>query len=205
MLLKDYVPFFISKTREMNCIYNAQEREINKLNLDVKDLVKQCFVNTATWGLKIWEQFVGINTDTSKSIEERRVNILAKLRGQGTTTKKVIEEIAQSYADKAKVTEYNKESYFIVGLESINKGYPFSLDGLFQAIEAIQPAHLESRYNLKSTTKDKLRFAAITRSAETITVYPWTPKETHVQGKIYISTSNNRTLETTTIYPKGGN
>ena len=59
MLLKNYVPFFIANITEMQNIYNTQQKEIDKLNLDVKDLKAQCFVNTATWGLSIWEDFVG--------------------------------------------------------------------------------------------------------------------------------------------------
>lgn len=202
MLLKNYVPFFIANITEMQNIYNTQQKEIDKLNLDVKDLKAQCFVNTATWGLSIWEDFVGINTDTRKSINERRANILAKLRGQGTTTIKVIEEIVKAYADKAQVTEHNKESYFTVELESKNKGFPYSLNSLYNIIEEIQPAHLEATYNLISTTKSKLNLSTTLLSAETTTIYPYTPKAISLNTNLNIATSNAIDTETTIIYPK---
>ncbi|MCD3223931.1 putative phage tail protein [Clostridium botulinum] len=202
MLLKDYVPFFISKIKQMQNIYAAQQNELDKLNLDVKDLKAQCFVKTATWGLKPWEEFVGINTDVSKSIEERRANILAKLRGQGTTTKKVIEEIAQAYADKVMVVEHNKESYFTVDLESIDKGFSYSLNSLYNIIEEIQPAHLEATYNLISTTNSKLNLATTLLSAETTTIYPYTPKVIEINTNLNIATGSAIDTETTIIYPK---
>lgn len=202
MLLKNYVPFFISKIKEMQNIYNAQQKEIDKLNLDVKDLKAQSFVNTATWGLSLWEEFVGINTDISKSIEERRASILAKFRGQGTTTRKVIEEIAQAYADNIRVTEHNKESCFTVDLESIDKGFPYSLNSLYNIIEEIQPAHLEAIYSLISTTNSKLNLATTLLSAETTTIYPYTPKAIRLNTKLNIATGNAIDTETTIIYPK---
>ncbi|MCD3206763.1 YmfQ family protein [Clostridium botulinum C] len=202
MLLKNYVPFFISNIKEMQNIYSTQQKEIDKLNLDVKDLKAQCFVKTATWGLSWWEEFVSITTDTSKSIEERRANILAKLRGQGTTTKKVIEEIAQAYADKVRVTEHNKESYFSLALESINKGFSYSLNSLYNIIEEIQPAHLEATYNLISTTNSNLYLGTTLLSAETTTIYPYTPKAIRLNTKLNIATGNAIDTETTIIYPK---
>ncbi|RXM71997.1 XkdT-like protein [Clostridium tetani] len=202
--LKDYVPFFIAKIREIQEIYKAQGKELDNINLDIKDLVKQCFVSTATWGLDYWEELLNINIDKSKSTQERRSNILAKLRGQGTTTIEVIRDIAKAYADKVEIREDNPNYAFYINLESY-KGYPFNLDSLYSNIEEIKPAHLECKYKLKSTTKDKIKFASIIRIAETITIYPWTPKEIVVKGKVYIPISNNRSLETITIYPgKGG-
>nr|WP_269205519.1 putative phage tail protein [Clostridium botulinum] len=186
----------------MQNIYSTQQKEIDKLNLDVKDLKAQCFVKTATWGLSWWEEFVSITTDTSKSIEERRANILAKLRGQGTTTKKVIEEIAQAYADKVRVTEHNKESYFSLALESINKGFSYSLNSLYNIIEEIQPAHLEATYNLISTTNSNLYLGTTLLSAETTTIYPYTPKAIRLNTKLNIATGNAIDTETTIIYPK---
>lgn len=201
MQLKNYVPFFISKIKEIDCIYKAQEKELNKLSLSIEELIKQCFVNTATWGLDYWEEFLNINIDKSKSIQERRSNILAKLRGQGTTTVEVIRDIAKAYADKIEVIEDNPNYAFYINLESYN-GYPFNLDSLYSNIEEIKPAHLECKYKLKSTTKDKIKFASITRCAETITVYPYNPKEIKLTGQIKLTLGDSTGLENITVYPR---
>lgn len=204
-MLNKYLPSFLLDNKELVEILKVANIEIANIDNLIQDLYKQCFIKTATWGLKFWEENLDIKTDINKSYEERRSIILAKLRGQGTTTKKMIQSVAQSFVDGiVEVIEKNQDYAFQINIESI-KGFPYKLDSLYNGIDEIKPAHLGTEYNLKSTTKDRIRFASITRSAETITIYPWTPKETQVQGKIYISTSNNRTLETTTIYPKGGN
>lgn len=201
MLLKDYVPFFISKIKDMQEIYKAQGKELNKIKLDIKDLCNQCFVATATWGLDYWEEFLKIETDTSKAIQERRSNIFAKLRGQGTTTKKVIEEIAEAYADVANVIEDNPNYAFYINLESY-KGYPFNLDSLYKNIEEIKPAHLAANYRLTSTTKNKFRIGTITRYAETITVYPYNPREIELKEQIKLALGDSTGLENITVYPK---
>ncbi|RXI57231.1 XkdT-like protein [Clostridium tetani] len=199
--LKNYVPFFISKIKELDFIYKAQEKELDNINLDINDLVKQCFVSTATWGLDYWEEFLNINIDKSKSIQERRSNILAKLRGQGTTTVETIKEIAQAYADNVEVTEDNPNYAFYINLESF-RGYPFNLNSLYKNIIEIKPAHLECKYKLTSTTKNKFRIATITMYAETITVYPYNPKEIALKGQIKLALGNNTGLENITVYPR---
>ncbi|NEZ47952.1 DUF2313 domain-containing protein [Clostridium niameyense] len=201
MQLKDYVPFFISKIKDIEQIYKAQDKELNKIKLDIKDLRNQCFVATATWGLDFWEEFLNIETDTSKSIQERRSNIFAKLRGQGTTTVEVIKQIAQAYADIANVTEDNPNYAFYINLESY-KGYPFNLDSLYKNIEEIKPAHLQCNYKLTSTTKGKFRIGTITRYAETITVYPYNPREIELKGTIKLALGDSTGLENITVYPR---
>ncbi|MCD3234261.1 YmfQ family protein [Clostridium botulinum D/C] len=205
MNLKNYVPFFISKIITLDAIYTAQDKEFSKLNFNIEDLKKQFFINTATWGLTLWEEFLGIDTDTNKSIGERRSRILAKIRGAGTTTKQLIKEISQSYADNVDVIENTSNYSFKINLENTNKGFPYNLDSLYSTIQEIKPAHLNVDYGLKSTTKNNFYLGSITRTAETITIYPWTPKKTSVNGKFFIPINNSNSIETTTIYPKGGN
>ncbi|AJA42603.1 hypothetical protein phiCT453B_51 (endogenous virus) [Clostridium phage phiCT453B] len=201
MKLKSYVPPFITEIKEINDILDSQQAEFDKLNLTIEDIKKQCFICTATWGLVLWEEFLNITTDTSKSIRERRSNILARIRGQGTTTVEVIRDIAKAYADKVEVIEDNPNYAFYINLESYN-GYPFNLDSLYSNIEEIKPAHLECKYKLKSTTKDKIKFASITRCAETITVYPYNPKEIKLTGQIKLTLGDSTGLENITVYPR---
>ncbi|MHB9945607.1 XkdT-like protein [Clostridium botulinum] len=205
-MLNKYLPSFLLDNKELVEILKASNLEIENIHNLIQDLYKQCFIKTSTWGLKFWEENLEIETDISKSYEERRSIILGKLRGQGTTTKKMMQNVVESFVDDiVEVIEKNKDYAFQINIESI-KGFPYKLDSLYAAIDEIKPAHLGTKYNLRSTTKDKIRFASVTRYAEEITVYPWNPKNTSVKGKIYIPISNNRSLETITIYPgKRGN
>ncbi|WP_189928409.1 putative phage tail protein [Clostridium tetani] len=196
-----YLPPFLLKNRDLKELIRVEQLEFNSVDELIEDIYKQCFIKTSTWGLKYWEKDLGIKSDKNKNYEERRSNILAKIRSKGTTTKKMLEEVALAYVDKATVTEDNPNYVFHINLESF-RGYSFSLDNLYKYINEIKPAHLEAKYSLKSTTKDKIKIASILRAAETITVYPYNPKEIKLKGQIKLGLGDNTGLENITVYPK---
>ena len=141
MLIKDYLPsFFINK--DLKKILDQEQIEIDNYNILIKDLLNQCFVNTATWGLKYWEELLGIKTNVYKNIEFRRTTIIAKLRGQGTTTKSLIKNVAESFSNgEVEVIENNKNYSFTIKFVG-SRGIPPNLADLKNAIEDIKPAHL---------------------------------------------------------------
>ena len=51
------------------------------------DVMNQFFVDTATWGLALWEWQVGLQTDTSLSLDTRRAAIRQKLVASGNTAR----------------------------------------------------------------------------------------------------------------------
>lgn len=60
----------------------------------LEDVIDQFFVDTATWGLRLWEQQVGIQTDTSLSQAARRSAIKQKLVASGNTTAEMVRGLA---------------------------------------------------------------------------------------------------------------
>ena len=72
--------------------------EVDMLKAYVEDLSKNLYVKTATWGLDLFEGELGLVTDKSISYEERRERILAKKRGNGTTTKKMLKNTAEAFS-----------------------------------------------------------------------------------------------------------
>ena len=149
MQVKDYIPKFLLDIEELRTIYNVQQIEIDKLNADAKDLLNQFFVASATWGLSRWEEFVGFNTDTGKSIEERRARILAKLRGQGTTTVQMLTNVCKAYVEDVSIVEHPSKYFFDINLNS-NKGFPNALEDLYESVDEIKPAHLATHFSLTS-------------------------------------------------------
>lgn len=95
--LKRYVPPFVYEKKEMDALYTAQGYEVGLARHNLEDLVDQCFVSTATWGLIRWEEVFGIATNMSLSYEQRREIIIAKIRGQGTTTAEMIRSVAEAF------------------------------------------------------------------------------------------------------------
>lgn len=154
-MLSNYVPPFLYESESttpkkiLYKIYNSQQAEIDTLNNNNKDIINQCFVNTATWGLDIWENELGIVTNTQKTYVERRNKILSKIRMQSPVTKTSIESIAKIFAETTNVILHNEEYWFEIDLET-HSGFTNFLDDLMEALEELKPAHLGVRYKLTS-------------------------------------------------------
>lgn len=109
-------------------------------------LFDQLHVQTATWGLNAWERALGLEVDVSKDTEYRRTRVLSKLRGQGTTTVAMIQNVAESFSNGAvDVLEHPARYHFDVKFTG-TIGIPPNMDDLTAAIEEIKPAHLEYDY-----------------------------------------------------------
>ncbi|WP_373845088.1 YmfQ family protein [Clostridium sp.] len=114
-----------------------------------EDILNQCFVDTATWGLVFWESIFNITTDLNKSYEDRRAVIKAKLRGSGTTTRQMIKNTAEAFSGgECDVIMHPEDNSFTVQFIGI-KGIPKNLEDFKHMLEDIKPAHLG--YYLKYT------------------------------------------------------
>ncbi|MBZ9635576.1 YmfQ family protein [Clostridium sp. FP1] len=144
-----YLPPYCRASKIMMNVQNANALEIGLLNYNVNDLLNQFFIDTATWGLNLWERDYRISTDLNKSYEERREILKAKKRGSGTATKKMIKNVAQAFSGgEVYIIENSYDYSFIVQFIGI-KGIPKNMNGLIDMIETIKPAHLG--YSFKYT------------------------------------------------------
>ena len=128
------MPKYYRGILEITLLQKVIEKELDTVDLISKDVLNQFFIYTATWSLPIWERIFGLTVgDKTSNIEERRENLISKLRSYGTTTKEMI----ASYAFKILFTS-------IVGI-------PKNIENFKAVIEVIKPAHLnfsiEFRYN----------------------------------------------------------
>lgn len=145
MALIDRLPLFYKDTKEVINIQNALENEILVLERKVKTLINDLFVITSE-NINEWEKFVGIKVDVTKPLEFRKNNVIARIRGKGTTTKELIKNVSESYANaEVDVIENNNLYSFLVKFIGV-KGIPENLDDLKKAIEEIKPAHLSVNY-----------------------------------------------------------
>jgi len=146
MLLKDYVPSLLCSGEIFSRIYAAQQTKIDSTNMDIQDLINQCFIETATWGLVLWEEEFGVKTDLTDTYENRRSRVIAKKRGQGVTTVAMIKNVAEAFANgTVEVIEDNIEYNFAIKFVS-TKGIPPKIEDLKSAIDQIKPAHLGVSY-----------------------------------------------------------
>ena len=154
MDLIDYLPDQYKNSPEVAELQQALQYWAEKLHADRDGLFDQFFIKSATWGLRLWEKALGLETDVSKPYGFRRTRIESKLRGLGTTTKELVKNVAASFSNgDVDVIEHNDEDYFeIIFVGTL--GVPPNMEDLTAAIEEIKPAHLAYEYVYKYRTWD---------------------------------------------------
>ncbi len=145
------VPPFISEKKEMHALYDTQGYAVGYLVHCMEDMMKQCFIATATWGLTRWEKFFGLPTNLSLTYEQRREILYAKIQGQGTVTVELIKTVAAAFSGgDVEVIEDNPNHCFTVRFVGI-KGIPRNMSGFIAMLESIKPAHLAYRFEYRYT------------------------------------------------------
>lgn len=149
--LAGYAPPFLAEVLELAEIYRTEGSEIGLLQHELRDLLDQCFIETATWGLLRWEKMLGVATNMSLTYEQRREILMAKLRGQSTTTKQMIRDTAAAFSGgEVRVIEDNSKHHFIVRFVGV-KGIPRNMQAFIDMLEDIKPAHLSYSFEYTYT------------------------------------------------------
>lgn len=142
MKLIELLPDYYKNSPQVVELQGAFEHWTNALQAAKDDMFRQANIESATWSLKLWEAAVNLETDVTKPLEQRRTRIMSKLRGSGTTTKQLIQNVAESFSNvSVTILEYNSESRFEVKFTGI-LGVPPNISDLAAAIEEVKPAHL---------------------------------------------------------------
>ena len=152
MNLMELLPKVWENAPEMAAIQDALTPLAKQAQLDMEGCFAQLNPETATWGLDIWEQALGLATDLSLPEAFRRSRIISKLRGQGTTTAEMLKNVAERYTDMdVEVGEYPPE--YRVEIRFVGAlGSPANLDALTKDLSEIMPAHLARDYIFKYQT-----------------------------------------------------
>ena len=147
-----YVTPKINKKDIMSKIYESQKGQIDVINGNIKDIIDNLFVDTATWSLDLWEEELGIETVLNDTLENRRSRIKAKLRGYGICTKKHIKNVALSYGyGEIEPIEYYEN--YILEIKFISTlGVPPNLNDFKKTMRLIVPAHIGIKYTFRYNT-----------------------------------------------------
>lgn len=143
-----YLPKFLASDKAMFHALAACSTQHEKQRLILDDLSNQFFAQTATWGLAEWERLVGIETDISKSIEERRGIVLEKLKKPPSVTPAFLQSLINRHiTDKSGLVEADNEHYAVNF--TIPSGKVPDSDALFADIDTYIPAHLGRKIRLR--------------------------------------------------------
>ena len=102
------------------------------------------------------EEEFGIVPDPSKSLQDRRAVLVAKLRGQGTTTAEFIRNVAASF-QYGEVDVDDASTPYVVNIIFENvMGVPPNMSDFIAALEEVKPAHIIFNYTYKYNTWNDL-------------------------------------------------
>jgi hypothetical protein len=142
-----YLPTYYENSRVMRSHLDGVGMELDKLSEALHETLDQFFVQTATWGLVHWENELGIYSDPSKPISQRRAVVESKLRGSGSFSGRLVQNVAEAYyVGNVDVTFQPAEWSFTIYFKD-TIGVPPNLDDIKAMIEEIKPAHLIAEYS----------------------------------------------------------
>lgn len=127
-------------------IFKADGQQVDFFNEAIEDIQKQLLIDTATWGLIVYEKELKIKTDLNKPLDDRRAVIKSKLRGSGKVDHIQIKLVADAYTNGDVVVSFN--GHIIVKFTSLY-GIPPNLDDVKNALEDVKPAHLAIYYEFR--------------------------------------------------------
>ena len=157
MRLLDLLPGFYANCSQTTDLQNAFGMALDAAQAARDDCLLQLDVNTATWGLDLWEEAYGIKKDAGKSYAFRRSRILSKMRGTGTVTALMIKNVAESFVNgEVAVDEHPDQYRFDIRFVG-TRGIPPNLNDLKAALEDIKPAHLAVSYIILYRTYGDLK------------------------------------------------
>lgn len=150
----NYLPSYYRDRINVKKLMEITDRELGELNYYAITLGGQATVKKATWGVRTWEKEMGIVYNPSMPLEDRREVVIAKIRGRGTTTKKMIKNIAEAFSgSEVEVIEFPEEHYFVIKFVG-TRGVPKNMQGFIDMLNLIKPSHLEYLFEYTYLTWD---------------------------------------------------
>lgn len=165
----NYLPFFLSKDNRFKSINAADSVEHEKIRLEVQELLQQLFIDTATWGLQLWEEFCGIVPDTTQDYKTRRSKILAILNGKQTVTLEFIRYLVNRYVadDTGNILPHYEQYYIDIMLPD---GKVTSFEELEKMLRIYMPAHLGWHYLAYVQQNSNIYAGGITNKASYVNI-----------------------------------
>ena len=138
----DYYPYVIKVIREFKALMKAEGFEIDFVDADLETVFSDAFLSTMTaHRVEEWESALGLSHSSTDSLEDRRENIIALIRGAGKLNTERINSIVRIYTGMDAVSYFNNSTIYVkLNAPAGNKQYNFS--NLENALEKRKPAHL---------------------------------------------------------------
>lgn len=133
-----YLPRFLSKEPTFKDAEDTLSTEHENLRVKLADLARQFFIETATWSMRDWEEFVGVKS--ASDLEGRRLRVKAKLLGGDVMTVANTNKLIRSFT--AGERSYADESRGANVLKIVLRDRVLYWRELYDSIMELMPAHL---------------------------------------------------------------
>lgn len=154
-LIKLYPDHLQNKT--ISEILKVEQEQLELEEKAIDNLIREFFIDTATFSLDTWAKFAGIEDDPLLDLDIRRSNIKAALKSKETTTIEVIKSIAESYSNgTCEVVEDYANYKFTVKFTG-TVGVPSRIDEIRKIIDKVKPAHLDYDFEFKYRTWNDIK------------------------------------------------
>lgn len=152
----DSAPGYYQQSKMYGQIQQGIALDLESLDLSNREIKSQIRVRTATWGLKYWEETLGIIVVEADSFEVRRSRILGQLRGIGNLSAELVHSIAQAFTSDIVNVSIDLATGEI--LVEFIEDFPNTNDFKYQ-LEEIIHAHLRFKYI--SRMKEETQITAV--------------------------------------------
>ncbi len=167
--LFSYEPDTYKKSKVMQNILKPQEQQLEKEE-ERQDNVIADMYPSKTAHPEMWENEYAIAP--ADTLEQRRKNIMSKMRGAGTATLQMVKDIVEAYTDGiVTLVENNDDSMINIEIESATANIS-DADIMEEQMYETIPAHMDFRYMFKRPLHGEIRMAEILQTTETRYVGP---------------------------------
>lgn len=161
--LATYMPKYYEKSKVVSEIVRVDSEELELLHLNFQDVLDQFSLDTATWGLVVWEKNLGVPINPQgKDYETRRSILKSKLRGVGVVNTELIKSVAESFSNGSVAIQDLGGTIKVTFVGKL--GIPAAMEDIKIAINDIMPAHLVIQYVFTYITWERFDFYNLTWS-----------------------------------------
>lgn len=148
----DDAPDYYQESEIYQQIQESKAREMILLEEKQEELRLQLNPQTATWGIVYYERQLKIIPAEDATLEDRRSNVISRLRGIGNFSAEQVRAVAESYTNGQVEVSVDIANYLIIVKFVSHIGQPPRLDDLKNAIDNIIHAHMGVEYRFRFIT-----------------------------------------------------
>lgn len=145
-MLRDLIAPRYYGTPQLALVWDALDRQLEAAQDAIDDVLAQLDLDTATWGLTLWERDYGLTPDVSERYAERRDRLRSHIRGAGTTTVELLQNLTEAYTGGETAVDDLQELWRLIVTFTGTIGVPSNMADLEAAVRAARPAHMDVEY-----------------------------------------------------------